>query len=229
MWQKTPNGTITTTSFDRDASAGYTVPVYPFSQTVTPQNVGETPLTTTFRYYGLYGAEAGGSGRAGQLQESTDPNLAITRYGYDEFGRLKEVRKPGAPFTAPASESITYSDTPYDAFGLKDPSLYPLRVKHSVRSDTAGDGNGGAIYQDEWTYYNGLGQAVQTQKPGMNASQTVVVDLNYNALGQAAAQTMPYFRSVAAGGTWSADWSKPQTQTVYDALGRITKKIIPTA
>jgi YD repeat-containing protein len=200
IWQKTPNGTQTTTAYDRDFSAAYAVALYPFTLTVTPQSAGEQELTTSYRYYGLYGAEAAGSGRVGQLQATIDANNAYTRYTYDDFGRMIALRQPGAAFSAPASESLSYSDVPYASFGVKDPNLYPLRIRHQVRNDTAGDGNGGATYQDEWTYYNGLGQTIQTQKPGMNAGQTAVVDLNYNPLGQAAVQTMPYFRNVAAGG-----------------------------
>ncbi len=224
-----PDGRVTTIGYD----TGYAVALYPVSETVTPAGNPAGALTTGYSYYNLTGAEAGGSGRAGQLQAVTDPNGAVTRYSYDDFGRLKEVRRPGVEFTESASETYTYSDVPWPDFGAKNPAQYPLRVHHALRTDASPDGSGSTTYLDDWTYYDGLGQAIQTQTPGTTAGQAVITDMVYDADGHVITQTVPYFREfqnnpdLTPGHKWVANLGQPKTTLRYDALGRPVQQTAP--
>jgi YD repeat-containing protein len=167
-------GATTTTTYDA------TFKTYPVTQITTPGAGGGVTLTTTLKYYGVSGAEANGSGLAGQLQSSTDPNSAATRLTYDGFGRVTEIHKPGVGWANPATEKYAYTDSPA-----------PLAVRHSLRDDQNGDASGTATYLDDWAFYDGLGQVVQTQGEAASSSQSILVNTQYQPLGVLRA-SVPY-------------------------------------
>ncbi len=201
-----PNNTLTTTTtYDNIYYA------YPLMVTAQPAPGQGPTLTTIYRYYGI-NPESGGFGLVGQFQTSTDPNSAVTRSTYDAFGRLIAVRRPGAGWSHAATEQYTYTMTA------------PFTVKHALKDDALSDAvaPGAATYLEDWTFYDGLGQVVQTQGEAGQSSNAIVVNNRYNALGLVVSQTLPYVVSVAPGAYQTPDWSQPQTQTRYDALGRTT-------
>ncbi len=77
-----------------------------------------------------------------------------------------------------------------------------------------------------YTFYDGLGQVIQTQSEGLDANKSVIADTKYGAEGQVVQQNVPYF-----GGPFGSyripDWNKPATKTIYDALGRVTTVTTP--
>ncbi|MBK6562013.1 MAG: RHS repeat protein [Dehalococcoidia bacterium] len=120
--ETTASGQSTTTTYDSLFHS------YPLAVSVQPASgLGGATLTTTITRYGI-NATAGGSGLVGQVQSETDANEAVTFYTYDTFGRLTEVRKPGAGFSNPATEKIVYTT---------DQGLYVQR--HLLRDDGNGD------------------------------------------------------------------------------------------
>jgi len=185
---------------------------YPLTVTAQPAPSQGPVLTTTIKYYGVNG-ESGGGGLPGQVQVVYDANQAATRYSYDGFGRLTEVRRPGAGWSHAATAQYAYSDAPA-----------PFTVRHSVKDDTLADSipPGSATYLEDWAFYDGLGQVVQTQGEAGQSNNAIVVHQRYNALGLLTGQTLPYLVTVAPGAYRTPDWSQPQTQTGYDALGRTT-------
>ncbi len=157
--------------------------IYPTTVTVQPGAWGGTTQTTSYRYYGV-NAEAGGGGLVGQVQTITDANGAVTRLSYDAFGRVIEIRKPGAEWSNPATEKYQYTDSPA-----------PLRIMHSLRDDVNGDTSSSASYLDSYTFYDGLGQVVQTQTEIDNEAHSIIASTSYNALGLAAQANVPgWFR-----------------------------------
>ena len=204
------NGAVTSTSYDTVFGT------YPLSVTVMPGAGGGATLTTSYAYYGV-NPEPGGSGLAGQLQQETDPNAAATRYSYDAFGRALALRQPGAAFSNPATEQLTYTDAA------------PYSVKHALRDDANGDTSSTATYLDAWTFYDGLGQVLQTQAEGATSSQSVVVSQQANALGAVIGATPPYI-GTTPGVYQPFNWTtppQPVTRTVYDSLGRVMQVTQP--
>ncbi|MCP4125690.1 MAG: hypothetical protein GY753_01345, partial [Gammaproteobacteria bacterium] len=201
--ETTANGSVTTTTYDS------TFDTYPTGTTVTPGPGGGVTLATQYRYYGINQA-VGGSGLVGQLQEIEDANGAITRSSYDAFGRLTELRRPGADFSHPATETYAYSDTS------------PFQVKHGLRDDNNGDAHPSATYLYDWIYHNGLGQALQTQVEadlsGVSGQHTVV-DNDYDAMGRLEWQSIPY-AITPLDESYHTPQTQPKTEYEYDSLGR---------
>lgn len=179
-----PNGTQTTTGYDAVFHA------YPVSESVQPAAGLGATLTTTALYYGV-NAEAGGQGLTGELQAEIDPNGSTTRYVYDSYGRLTELRQPGLGWSDPAGEMFEYTDAA------------PFRIRYAVRDD-ANPAAGPATYREDWSFYDGGGRTVQTQAEGSNSSQTVIVASEYNALDLVTRASVPYTDSQAPGAYRSA-------------------------
>ncbi|WP_423224222.1 hypothetical protein [Candidatus Amarolinea aalborgensis] len=204
------NGRTVTTVFDSTFHA------YAMSVSIQPDSqLGGATLTTTYTRYGI-NAAAGGNGLVGQVQSETDANLAVTRYTYDTFGRLTEVRKPGAGFSNPATEQIVYTT---------DQGLYVQR--HLLRDDGNGDASASATYLEERTFYDGLGRARQTQKE-YDGSQWSLVSQRYDELGNQAAVSAPYTGTVSGVAYQAVNWNGlAATLSAYDRLGRIRQVTQP--
>ncbi|MBK6430431.1 hypothetical protein [Candidatus Amarolinea dominans] len=206
-WSETAaNGSVVTTAFDSTFHA------YAMSVTVQPASqLGGATLTTTYTRYGM-NATAGGSGLVGQIQSETDANEAVTLYTYDTFGRLTEVRKPGAGFSNPATEKIVYTT---------DQGLYVQR--HLLRDDGNGDASASATYLEERTFYDGLGRVRQVQKE-YSSSQWSLASQRYDGLGSLAAASAPYTGTVSGVTYQAVNWSGlAATQSTSDRLGRVTQ------
>jgi YD repeat-containing protein len=217
------NGQTTTTVYNSHLHA------YPLSVTIQPGTAnggsGGATLTTSYKYYGI-NAEAGGLGWFGQLQSTTDPNGAITSYDYDGFGRVTGIRRPVvnptdytppcSGFTCAATEVYAYADAPA-----------PFTIYHAVRKDTQPDSVATASYRQDWTFYDGLGQVIQTQAEGATPAQGVLVSTRYNALGLVVSQTVPYFGTASGVYQPLSAWAGKTSTTTYDALGRATRVTQP--
>ncbi len=207
--QTASNGAVTSTVYDDLFHA------YPVSESVTPGAGGGATLTTSYRYYGV-NAASGGRGLTGQLQEVEDANGAITRYSYDAWGRPTALRRPNASFADPPTETYAYVDA------------VPFEVKHGLRDDEYADDDPNATYLYDWTYYDGLGQVIETQKEGNAPDERIVVWQRYNALGAVVEASVPYTITSSNDGYQPPDTSQPTTVTEYDSLGRTTVVTAPS-
>ncbi len=148
----------------------------------------------------------------GVLTEETGPNGSATKTtaGYDGFGRIIRVVRPGDTDASPTI-AIVYGD-----------NAAPFYTEASQKIQ------GSTLYKLR-KYYNGLGQLLQTQVIGATVSGVVKdirTDTFYDALGQVTKQTVPY--ATTTGGYFS-DRSKSEafTHTSYDVLGRATLVTAP--
>lgn len=204
---------------------------YPIAVTVQPGAAGGPTLTTQYFRYGINADKDGngqelGYGLAGQMQREQDPNTANTRYRYDTFGRLTELRKPGTgTFASAPSEKWTFYDT-----------ANPYKALQEVRDDAGNatdlPGTAGITYLQDWAFYDGLGRVIQTHQTDETGAG-ILVSTRYNALGLVSEQTMPYLGASGGFNTYQApNWSAPQASlprviTAYDALGRATRVTQP--
>ena len=159
-----------------------------------------TPLerATNYEYYGLNESAADGSGPFGALKTVVDPNGQRTQYAYDAFGRVTAVVKPGDTFSFP-TQATEYGDL--------QGALMPLRITARQREQSgslSGCLSGGAeCVHSTYTFYDGLGRALQTKSEAHSAAQggsQVLVSVSvshssYDALGRARYQSVPEYLS----------------------------------
>jgi YD repeat-containing protein len=121
------------------------------------------------------------SGGYGQwLLASSDANGQMTSYSYDVLGRLTSVVQPGDTASAPTT-SYVYTNT--CTVGITVPCL---------RLDTVTRVSGASTTTTR-QWFDGMGQLVQTQTPGPNASANVLVTYTiYDDLGRPTDQSLPY-------------------------------------
>ncbi|MBI1855427.1 MAG: RHS repeat protein, partial [Chloroflexi bacterium] len=140
----------------------------------------------------------------------TDPNGAVTSATYDGFGRIKTIT---APYDSSATLQVAYYDT---------------RIPFQIDLTQAVNGTASIRLS---RFYDGAGRQIQTQTVGavVNGTQkNVVVDDQYNSLGQLVKQTAPY--AIAYNGTpafSTQNFSNPYTSTSYDAIGRTLSVTAP--
>ncbi len=185
---------------------------------------------TVTRYYGVPGStEAGCTTTAGllpwsggtpvagkvfgQVEDTTDANNAVTSLAYDAWGRVTQVWRPGEAITASATLIITYTN-------YSDPSA-PFNVQQGQRDDAVG-GSATSTYLKSYTFYDGLGQAIQTQAEAVVNNQLILTQTRYDGVRQVVSQTLPYTVTASLGAYQAPAGSQPQTQTAYDGLGRTT-------
>jgi RHS repeat-associated protein len=138
----------------------------------------------------------------------TDANNVSTQYRYDTFGRLTKVIRFGDSETYP-SMSYTYTDGPA-----------PFKIEIDQR-DTSGCGASSCV-RTAFTFYDGLGRALQTRTEATDVTTQTVSNVVYDAQGRAATSYVPAFESYTASFSRPAGWdARPKTTTQYDALGRV--------
>jgi RHS repeat-associated protein/uncharacterized repeat protein (TIGR01451 family) len=175
---------------------------------------------TTRQYYGVPGSTdalcltpAGSAVSTagaffGQLETETDPNNATTTVRYTTRGWPAKVIRPNDDEPNP---TVRYA---YTDFGGAN---QPFWVKQEQKDNVPG---AAAAYLARRTFYDGLGRVLQTQAEAASSSQRIVVSHEYNALDQVTRQNMPYFDGAPPGTYLTRNWSQPNTQTLYDTLGR---------
>ena len=148
--------------------------------------------------------------RMGTMTSVTGPNGVATRVSaeYDVFGRMIKVIKPGDTTTNPTILA-QYHD-------LEQPFRYTVMNREE-------SGVAGAVHVAS-QFYNGMGQKIQTKSESLDGTQNVVVDYQYNTMGQLTKESRPRyvnqsgtsFNSYFAVPTSGVQW----TEHTYDAVGR---------
>jgi RHS repeat-associated protein len=134
----------------------------------------------------------------------TDANNVTTSATYDGFGRIKTITAPGD--TTPTL-SITYWDSriPYQV-----DLVQTVSASSSIRVSR---------------FFDGAGREIQTQTAlaVVNGTpQNIVVDTQYNNLGQTVKKTTPYIIAAnAAPSFFAQSFTQPYTSFAYDVIGRI--------
>lgn len=149
----------------------------------------------------------------GKQTSIVDPNGKVTTATYDALGRTTAVWTPAWPQSAhPDSPSAAYS--------------YSLSHNNANSIETTTLAPNAATLAN-WTLYDGLDRAIQTQEDAENGG-TLVQDTYYGPNGQVAERTAPYFtNSVDPSGVLfqPATTVPGDTRTVYDGAGRVTSQI----
>ena len=182
------------------------------SETIYDTQHHAYPLETrayynTNQYYSTFYSYDNNDGniRMGLLTRLTDPNNAITTAGYDVFGRITSIVRPGDSTGTPTMR-FTYNQTS---------SLFWTQAEQLIS---------GSTYYKTRRFYNGLGQLMQTQEDATvgGSLQTVVTDTMYNALGLVEKQSAPFSVVLRSVYLELADpYPNPVTQTTFDPLGRV--------
>lgn len=202
-------------------------------------------------------------GNSGLVVKSTDVNGAITTNVYDEFGRLKEVylpgKKPGTGvmpnrfieyyYNNPSDvESCTASNHCLNDLGLQIDGLYGPKMVVYQGARYSDEGVTGSVSLTH-TFYNGLGQKMQTRNlwydgdysnAGILAGDVgdkvdIINSVEYNSLGKVTYQSSNYtdepYINQSTSSYDSRDWINStdiaSTRTVYDGFGRSEKAIMP--
>jgi RHS repeat-associated protein/uncharacterized repeat protein (TIGR01451 family) len=162
--------------------------------------------------------DAGGNPVAGaafgQLERDTDANGQATTYSYDQWGRpVGEWRPEDDPSSGAAATQVM-------AYSVQGPTpSLPFYIDEQQRVDAGGSES--PTYQNVWTYYDGFGQAVQTQTQAESDALSVV-STGYDAFGHVLTQTMPFTGAVSGGNYQYLSALPPLKTYAYDALGRTT-------
>ncbi len=151
----------------------------------------------------------------GVMTSSTDFNTNTSSYGYDTFGRISTITKPGDTTNAP-TELYAYQ------LGIALETNRLINFISASKRETAG---GGTL--DSRLFFDGLGRKVMVRAEGEIPGQTVVTDtVVYNDRRNVWKKYLPYFE------TGSLDWNDPTFQSGfveshYDALGRVRRAYQP--
>jgi YD repeat-containing protein len=154
----------------------------------------------------------------------TDANSDTTSYEYDKFGRLRKVVRPGDSTGSPTLEYRYSDDSTVTGVGFTVPLFTEVRTKNNLQ-------------QPPRSFYNGLGQLLQTQQAHAEVGTTaadkdIVVTYAYDERGLTTCQTYPYDVTPYTGTGHpfrSADncLNYAHTDTNYDTLGRVYSVTVP--
>ena len=161
---------------------------------------------------------AGYDYRMGTLTSVTGPNGAATTVtaGYDLFGRLTSIVKPGDSAQYPTTQA-TYYD-----------GAIPFRYTVVQRE---GAGSSGGTRPSTLTY-DGLGRQIQTKRESVDGQQNIVTDTRYDGLGRAIQQSQPRYVNETPSDTFWTYTPVPAggvnwTSTGYDGAGRALDVTMP--
>ncbi len=175
-----------------------TFKTFPVSVSYYGDNAANIPLVKKAGY-SIYGA----------IMSITDENNQVTRYNYDDLGRLKDVSSPDGGYV-----SYTYY-TPIVVDGSSDE-----RWKVKVSQKQSENVNVESCY-----IYDFGGRLAQTQLKDSERNRIIVSSVTYDALGR---QSKAY-KPINSAGTF-CEYQSPSglySETQYDSLGRVTKVIFP--
>lgn len=143
----------------------------------------------------------------GWVTSATDENGYATGYGYDAMGRLSSVVYPSGDSTAWNARTRVFSQVGASEYGIP--------AGHWKLDENTG-------YHKKVTYFDALWRPVFSEDVDMTnipatARQTIT---RYDANGQVVFQSYP--RNPYVDGWVNFDMAMPGTDTIYDALGRVT-------
>jgi len=201
-----------------DGSAGRTVTTaYDPTFNTFPTLVTQPTVTASGAPLAMTEA-AGYDYRMGTLTSVTGPNGAATTVtaGYDLFGRLTSIVKPGDSPQYPTTQA-TYYD-----------GAIPFRYTVVQRE---GAGSSGGTRPSTLTY-DGLGRQIQTKRESVDGQQNIVTDTRYDGLGRAIQQSQPRYVNETPSDTFWTYTPVPAsgvnwTSTGYDGAGRALDVTMP--
>ena len=162
------------------------------------EQIGETGLTMTAEYDTGLGA----------ITSFTDFNNNETTFGYDTFGRLTAIVKPGDSAAMPTQAFI---------YTLADPVSSVMTRSREV--------SGNPATYDAVTYYDGMGRKLLTKAEGPANNWVVSEAVTFNARGGIREKWLPYFTASMA--YELPDPAQPSMMFEYDAKGRSIKEVNP--
>ena len=169
--------------------------------------------------------------RFGVVTSLTGPNALSTSWQYDDFGRrVKESRADGTQTQVAyclisgrvAERSSNSGGCSAHSFAANEVPALAVRYEHSVGTNAAGS----AIGPYTRSYYDRAGRVIRVAsqafdgaaQPG-GANRLLVQDTDYDAFGQVAVATQPYFLD-SGSSTPGGSGDRGMSATTYDALGR---------
>ncbi len=169
---------------------------------VSMTNAKGHSVTTTYDY------------RFGLPQNVTDPNNGISRLEYDLFGRKWKVWN-----------ALDYGHSPTQIVTYNLVNQTNPNIQIETRTDAGGTGT--AAYALGWTFYDGLGCVIQSQKRAAAANTIILVDQDYTARDTIFRVTNPYTLSGNGGNFRAQTWTQPLTEHNYDVMNRENKIVYP--
>lgn len=177
------------------------------------RQIGYDPLFHTFPVSETIGGlgltmSAGYDYGLGVVTSFTDFNQNTTTFGYDTFGRLTSIVKPGDSAAFP-TQSFAYS--------LASP-VSGIATKSREQS-----GQGGTY--DSIAYFDGLGRKLQTRSEGTQGRWVVNEAATFNQRKGIARKWLPYFAASSAYGAPAP--ALVSTAFSYDPKGRSVREVNP--
>ncbi len=199
-----------------DGSAGRTVTTaYDPTFHAFPTLVTRPTVTASGAALALTEA-AGYDYRMGTLTSVTGPNGAATTVtaGYDAFGRLTSIVKPGDSPQYPTIQA-TYYD-----------GAIPFRYTVVQREDSSNASRPSTLS------YDGLGRQIQVKRESVDGQQNIVTDTQYDGLDRVVKQSQPRYVNETPATTFWAYTPVPGsgvnwTTTGYDGAGRALDVAMP--
>ncbi len=160
--------------------------------------------------------------RMGTTTSVKDPNNQTTYAEYDLWGRMVKLIKPGDSSTIPTLEAI-YQD-------------FEIPFKYTIKQlEVSGDSSQVRYIRK---FYDGLGREIQVKSESKTnpSFENIVVDKQYDALGQVIQQSQPryvvqtdpaYKAYLPPSSAFCNDATMRWTCTEYDALGRPVLVLAP--
>jgi RHS repeat-associated protein len=140
------------------------------------------------------------------------PDVALTAYAYDQFGRLVGLAKPGDTLAAPTQEFDYRLQAPVSSIATR------------TRADREG-----AELLESIQCFDGLGRAVQTRSRIREGSYQASGFSVFTASGGVGRAYQPYRSTSAACADSEPGSSVPFEETTFDAAGRQLVKTRPDA
>jgi len=197
-----PNGNVTTITYDLMFS------IFPVS---VANALGQV---TQSEYYGVnvpIDMGDGYKGLWGQLKSTTDANNNQAKNSYDVFGR--------PVFSVGPLDSVSFPTTM---------SVYALNPQYTKITSQQRITSGQAGTIDAYQFSDGLGRVIQTKSPSATSGQYVVnSQTTYTSRGLPSRKYVPFFSINPVDTIESVDLTRPSTQLLYDAMGRLIKAINP--
>ncbi|MBZ5550907.1 MAG: hypothetical protein LAO22_23620, partial [Acidobacteriia bacterium] len=168
----------------------------------------------------------------GKVASIIDPNLQVTSYTYDLFGRLLTA-------LSPANGSITFSYPNPNTVNRSQAITATLSLNHTMTFDGRGRITTSALTSDPQgttytdTTYDAVGRVQTVSNPYRTGDTNYYTTTAYDALDRVKTVTQPDNSTVqtaySTNTTTVTDEAGKQRKTTADALGRLTQVLEPDA